>query len=314
MILIVTIEHDLHALAVQDAVQKRGYEQCHLIECDRIAERYQLRARFNAQATAATIKLPTGVTVDIADAKVIWWRRVRADQKLDRLVGDDVYVRIINNDCRGALNGILQTCFRGIWISAPEATDRASDKIYQLAVARENGFRIPDTLISKSQVDVASFCEHHPGGVIVKPIVGAAGPLLPTQFVGDVSRFDEQSFDVSPAFFQEFIPGRQHIRLNCFGNRSFAATIETDELDWRPNLNVPIRPWPVPDSLHARTRATLDALGLAMGVVDLKMLPSGECVWFEVNPQGQFLFLEGLANMPLSNEFADYLLRTANSA
>ena len=51
-----------------------------------------------------------------------------------------------------------------------------------------------------------------------------------------------------------------------------------------------------------------------MGVVDLKMLPSGECVWFEVNPQGQFLFLEGLANMPLSNEFADYLLRTANSA
>ena len=123
----------------------------------------------------------------MAAVEVVWWRRVRADQRLDRPVADEVHARLINNDCRGAINGILQTFFRGVWISTPEATDRASDKIYQLAVARENGFRIPDTLISKSQVDVASFCKGHHGGVIVKPIVGAAGPLLPTQLVGDVS-------------------------------------------------------------------------------------------------------------------------------
>ena len=72
--------------------------------------------------------------------------------------------------------------------------------------------------------------------------------------------------------------------------------------------------WPVPDFLHARVRATLDALGLEMGVLDLKMMPNGECVWLEVNPQGQFLFLEGIASMPLSYEFADYLLSTANRA
>ena len=85
-------------------------------------------------------------------------------------------------------------------------------------------------------------------------------------------------------------------------------------MDWRPNLNVPIRSWPVPDSLHSQVRSTLDALGLEMGVIDLKMMPNGEIVWLEVNPQGQFLFLESLANIPLSDHFADYLLTMLNRA
>jgi hypothetical protein len=38
-------------------------------------------------------------------------------------------------------------------------------------------------------------------------------------------------------------------------------------------------------------RRVLDCLGLEMGNIDLKESPSGEIVWLEVNPQGQFLFL-----------------------
>jgi glutathione synthase/RimK-type ligase-like ATP-grasp enzyme len=314
MILIVTIENDLHALAIQRVLQQRNYAHCHILECDRIADRYRLRAGLAADSRGATVVFPNGFTLDMTSVELVWWRRVRADQKLDRPVADEVHARLINNDCRGAVNGILQAFFRGVWISSPEATDRASDKIYQLAVALQNGFRIPETLIAQSQAEVAAFCGRYDGRVIVKPIVGASGPILPTQLVGDVSRFDKHSFEVSPAIYQEYIPGRQHVRLNCFGERSFAALIETDELDWRPNLNVPIRSWPVPDSLHSQVRSTLDALGLEMGVIDLKMMPNGEIVWLEVNPQGQFLFLEGLANIPLSDHFADYLLTMLNRA
>jgi hypothetical protein len=113
---------------------------------------------------------------------------------------------------------------------------------------------------------------------------------------------------VCPAVYQEYIPGTRHIRLNCFGDRSFAASIETSELDWRPNLNVPITSWPVPSSSHKQVRAVLDRLGLEMGIVDIKETPEGEFVWLEVNPQGQFLFLQPLADMPLDEHFADYLL------
>jgi hypothetical protein len=45
-----------------------------------------------------------------------------------------------------------------------------------------------------------------------------------------------------------------------------------------------------------------------MGIVDLKLTPKGEVVWLEVNPQGQFLFLQPLTKMSLDQYFADYLL------
>ena len=49
-------------------------------------------------------------------------------------------------------------------------------------------------------------------------------------------------------------------------------------------------------------------LRLAMGIIDLKYSEAGEPVWFEVNPQGQFLFLENLAQQRLLNKFCDFLV------
>jgi hypothetical protein len=41
----------------------------------------------------------------------------------------------------------------------------------------------------------------------------------------------------------------------------------------------------------------------------IKIDPDGTPVWLEVNPQGQFLFLEPLAGLPLSTAFASFLAR-----
>ncbi|MFE6052518.1 hypothetical protein ACFQ6N_17330 [Kitasatospora sp. NPDC056446] len=46
--------------------------------------------------------------------------------------------------------------------------------------------------------------------------------------------------------------------------------------------------------------------------MDLKLTPEGQPVWLEVNPQGQFLFLEPLTGMPLTEHFADFLLAAAD--
>jgi glutathione synthase/RimK-type ligase-like ATP-grasp enzyme len=146
------------------------------------------------------------------------------------------------------------------------------------------------------------------GHVIVKPVVGSGGALLFTQFLGDPERFLDRSYQLAPAIYQEFIPGTEHIRLNCFGARCFAARIQTSDLDWRSNLNVPIDNYQIAPDLHRAVNRVLDHMNLAMGIIDLKRTPDGEIVWLEVNPQGQFLFLEGITGVPLSEHFADYLL------
>jgi glutathione synthase/RimK-type ligase-like ATP-grasp enzyme len=177
----------------------------------------------------------------------------------------------------------------------------------QLTAASQCGFRIPKTLITQNPSDVKAFYDELGGKIIVKPVVGTAGPLLFTQFVSEMHLSSSDSIRACPAIYQEYIPGTRHIRLNCFGSRSFASSIETSDLDWRPNLTVPLAKWEVPIELHKRVRQVLDSLELEMGVLDLKETPSGEMVWFEVNPQGQFLFLEGLTGEPLTEYFADYL-------
>jgi glutathione synthase/RimK-type ligase-like ATP-grasp enzyme len=80
------------------------------------------------------------------------------------------------------------------------------------------------------------------------------------------------------------------------------------------NLNVPINNWAVPDFVQGLARKTLERLGLELGVIDLKETPNGELIWLEVNPQGQFLFLEPFTTLNLAENFADYLLNTAFSS
>ena len=311
MILILSVKDDFHAVAIQHAIKDLGYEDCHLLECDRLSTDHRINWLYDGDNICGKIIFHNGEEIDISDISLIWWRRFNADQILDAEYSDDHQIKLINNDVRGSLIGSLQANFRGKWISNPLATQRAANKIVQLSIALECGFRIPQTLISQSQEVVQDFLNSFEGRAIVKPVVGAAGPLTFTEYMDDPSQFDPASFRICPALYQEYIEGVDHIRLNCFGDQSYAGIIECHELDWRPNLNIPIEPWEVPQDLHRKIRTVLDRLDLEMGIFDLKITPQGEYVWFEVNPQGQFLFLEPLTKTPYTKIFAEYLIENS---
>jgi hypothetical protein len=118
------------------------------------------------------------------------------------------------------------------------------------------------------------------------------------------------SLSICPACYQEYIPGDRHIRVNCFGEDVYAVQIESSDLDWRQNLDVPFSKFVVSPNLHSRLQHVLRALGLTMGVFDLKLDPKDEAVWLEINPQGQFLFVEGITGCDLTTPFVQFLLRS----
>ncbi len=306
MIIIVTIADDLHALTVQHSLREHGYQDCHIIECDRVAQRCAMTYGLNYD-TRNHIVTSEGNTISVSDATVLWLRTIATQQLLRREVEDDRARTLISNEARGGLLGYLETHFRGTWVSTIDATYRASDKILQLRAASECGFRVPKTLVSQCRSDIAAFFDACGGQVIVKPIIGVSGPLIRTSMLDEPNRYDDDSLCASPTLYQEYVAGHRHIRLNCFGNASFAAEIVSRDLDWRPNLNVPIAAFPVEPALHHSVRRVLNALGLAMGIVDLKLTPGGDVVWLEVNPQGQFLFLDALTDLGLVDRFAAYL-------
>lgn len=310
MILIVSTSGDMHALAIRHEFERRNHRDCWLLPVDKI---WNSRSVFFDLGRDKKAELRFGSrdeAVQISAFDVIWWRRPIATQVTTRTL-TQIERKLVDEQCRSAFWGALTAEFKGKWISDPEATSRASNKILQLAVARSAGFRVPKTLISQSKEEVISFYEDCASRVIVKPLVGIKSPMLLTRKLSDPRQFAEEAFSACPAIYQELISGHRHLRLNLFGDRSFAAIIESEELDWRPNLDGSIYNFETPQSILDRARLVMRSLGLEMGVFDLKETPQGEWVWLEVNPQGQFLFLEPLAKIPLAEHFADFLIECA---
>ena len=90
------------------------------------------------------------------------------------------------------------------------------------------------------------------------------------------------------------------------------AVLESSELDWRSNLDIPFRTIDLDNEIKEKIRKVTKRLGLQMGVFDLKLIEgSMSPVWLEINPQGQFLFVEGLTNLNLTKYFAKFLYNKA---
>ena len=238
IIAIVTIKDDIHALAVRHELNSLTDTQCYILEVDRISATHAISWQLNNGKAQASIEVIEGKRLLINEIDLVWWRRSRSQQLFDNKWYEPNQEDLINNDCRSSFLGMFMTAFEGKWISHPLATERAGNKLHQLCVAEQTGFRIPKTLISQLPGEVRSFCESNKSGTIVKTVAGGGtGQFLFTQFVTKDQLTSDESIRVCPAIYQEYVPGTQHIRLNCFGGSSYAAIIESTGLDWRSNLD-----------------------------------------------------------------------------
>lgn len=307
MIVIASATSDLHAEAVKASICANG-GRCHIIEIDQIAQSDSLNYTIGVPGRdLGEVRASDGDRIRLSDARVIWLRRMRGNQMLRFPVSASDGYEIINNDCRGALAALFLTKFQGKWLSHPDASYRASDKLYQLDIAQRCGFRIPRTLVAQNRDAVVAFSDECGGNIIVKTVVGVHEPFLQTV------RFDHKAyvtddFETCPAIYQECIEGTRHLRLLCTREWSLGAMIETGDLDWRVNLNAKMTFYAADDGLHSMIMNVFAALDLEMGVVDIKVTEEGEYVWFEVNPQGQFLFMQPLTGFDFVRKFSDFLV------
>lgn len=216
-------------------------------------------------------------------------------QSIPPTITGPAHIDLIDNDCRAALVGLLLNEFQGTWINHPANTQLAQNKLVQLRAAMSAGFRVPSTLVSQNPTSIRQFCEGLDYQVVVKSISGTQKAPLLTMKITPEHLLCDDSISLCPAIYQEYIPGDLHVRAQCFGDATYSVTLKSEALDWRPDLNIACEVVQLEDDVRGRLRSVLKILGLKMGIVDLKFTPEGELVWFEINPQGQFLFVQGLA-------------------
>jgi len=110
-----------------------------------------------------------------------------------------------------------------------------------------------------------------------------------------------------PAMYQEYIQGSQHIRAHVFRDKVYAALLTSNELDWRENLDIPFEIIDLSQDIKNKLCDIVRLLELKMGIIDLKLTKDNIPIWLEINPQGQFLFVEGISGLNLTSHFVNFL-------
>lgn len=214
----------------------------------------------------------------------------------------------VDRDCRVGLAGLLQDRFRGVWVSDPKATEQAENKIVQLRAALDVGLRIPETLVSQDVRAIREFCLESSGPVIVKALRGTDEAHLFTHMVTPDVLADDEALAWAPEIYQRYVPGTDHLRVHVFGGRVSVVRIRSEELDWRRNLDVPVDPVAIQPDLATALRRLVRGLGLRMAIIDLKVVgASGPAVFLDLNPQGQFLWVEAIGKVNLTDRFVAFI-------
>lgn len=251
----------------------------------------------------------------------IWYRRMRSPP-LPAEMDTGIYDFCLRENRAALLGGLLSQHAR--WMSEPGAVWKAEFKPYQLRVAKEVGLRIPKTIISNDSVAIRRAFEEF-GPLVVKPARSGhfveAGEEF-SIFTSMLTRSDlEHLADAkwAPSIYQEHIQKRCDVRVTVVGTKLFSAAIHSQTnpeamVDWRRTSDpeLPHTVIELPDKLASQIRSLMARLGLEFGCVDLVLSEQGEYVFLEVNPSGQWLWLDDQLNFGISEAVAAWLAGRAD--
>jgi glutathione synthase/RimK-type ligase-like ATP-grasp enzyme len=311
-ILIITNQYDEHASHVIDTLNKRGASVFRLN-----TEDFPTKASLVSRNDGWTIKYH-GRTLESQDVAACWYRRP-VTAETDPSVTDPAYQGFITDECWFVLAGMYRCLSNVVWVSHPDALSAAKFKPRQLQLARQLGFKVPDTLITNDPEAFVEFYERHHGQVIVK-IAGRGPTTIPadqavyTNLVGQEMLAQADSVRLAPHLFQQYIAKQYEVRATIMGDQIFAVKIdsqssEATETDWRrPGIeDVDHSIISLPKDVEQRCRALVDRLGLNFGAIDLIVTPEDEWIFLEINPNGQWLWLEELTDLPMTETLCDLL-------
>ncbi len=261
--------------------------------------------------------------VDLSTVTAVWYRRMRTPQ---RPVGMDsgIYdfcLRESRAALLGTLLGALPVDAR--WMSAPTAVWAAEQKILQLAVARQCGLLVPDTVVTSDPEVARAAFDRFGGQMIAKPVrtgyveVGGVPHAIFTSSVARNDLAEMSGADLSPVIYQPLIDKRCDVRVTVVGDQLFVAEIDSQcepsaRVDWR-RTDDPLLPHnrgTLPIHVEVQIRELMRRLGLAYGALDFIATPDGRLIFLEVNPNGQWLWLDDQLGLGITSAIAEWLAPT----
>lgn len=258
------------------------------------------------------ITLADGSQVALDQVGVIWYRRPSTQHAPHGTLTESL-TRFLNLETRWFLAGLWE-CLPCPMVNRPHAGTYASIKAVQLQTAAQLGFSVPTTCMGNDPSSVQQVWHATQGQLIVKGFEQALVQLddanerrLYTSPVTADDLADTASLRACPSIWQAYVPKQVEIRATVFGHTVLAAAIHSQQSplsqhDWRRYdlERTPYLPHTLPEDVQTRCIRLLQTLRLFYGAIDLILSPDGTYTFLELNPFGQWVWVQDLCGLPLA--------------
>jgi glutathione synthase/RimK-type ligase-like ATP-grasp enzyme len=308
VILIVGHRADPHVLAVAHSLER--------LQC-----RFAIIDAFHEHSDGLRHIITSGAELDIgtsgvplSDCSSIWWRqKPKFTMPADAAGLYDYY--FVHREWNAIIDYLCAEATHAFSINDRSGTTAANNKLSQLKIAVESGFDIPRTLISNNPDAIIEFVSSaRPNRCIFKPFVPYMPPSGTITYATeiDVSRLlsDRDRLRVAPGIFQVFVEKQFELRITIVGNDVFAARInskhsEKAEVDWRQEIFSDIYTiYDLEPDFHEKLLNLHRRFGLYFAAYDFIIDCAGNPIFLEVNPSGQWMWLEVKLGFPIAERIA----------
>ncbi|WP_230628507.1 MvdC/MvdD family ATP grasp protein [Sphingomonas sp. Leaf37] len=311
MILLVTNKRDLTTDFIVVELRRRG-RAFHRLNTEDMP---QASVRFDPRAGGRWAIETSDLNLRLEDVGAAYYRRPGAPEPAG--ARDEATAKYLADEW-SAVTKALWNALEGRWLSSPFAILRAEDKPRQLAMASALGFDVPETLISNDFAAASAFVAK--AGAIGKPLRhslverGDAGEVLFTARLDPLKPMDRTAVSLAPVIYQREVRKAYDVRATVIGDRVFAAAIHSQdhdetEVDWRSGTRLDIRHEAIelPADIIDKCRALTQKLDLRYGAIDLIADQDGRYWFLEINPNGQWAWIERRTGLPLASAIVDEL-------
>lgn len=251
------------------------------------------------------------------DIKNIWFRRPRPI-KLN-IKGDEAELVNAAGEWSEAIEGFLAHIPLNRWMNHPSRNTCASHKMEQITRAKQFGLSIPKTLVTQNPEKLKQFWTECNGQVIVKPLASGylerkeedEDSLIYTNQVTEGRMLDLTNLRYCPTFFQEMISKRFDVRICIVDEEIHAIGLYAKEqngqqrLDIRRNnmSDVCYVPLDIPNDTKINLFRMIRSYELRFAAVDMAVDQNNNWIFFEINPNGQWAWLDLMKVSNIADSF-----------
>ncbi len=320
VVLLITHSGDFFTIdRVAKALSKKGAQPFRL-DTDKFPLEVQLTAHFDKSKSYHTIEYDN-YSISTKQVQAVWMRRIWEPILSQELAPK--FREACARESQVTLESFWDSLKEARWVDDLERIDYANNKLRQLRIASEIGFVIPQTLVTNKAESARDFFQQVKGKMVSKLLTPLSRSMeanssffLYTSTVKEEDLQDAESLRYCPMVFQEQIPKHLELRVVYVNGNVFVGALNAEvyaaaKADWR-KPGVEVGTWQhhqLPDEVASRLQAFMRRFGLLFGALDFILTPSGEYVFLEVNPLGEWGMLEKDLDLPIASAIADTLLQ-----